>query len=602
MVNTLGLNLEELQMKIDSLKDILRNVDTESLLGNIATEFGITMNPSESIFDKTRLISPFKQYLYLSGLLLSTPSEIKTSNKEVPMKQVKTLLNDIVVLYGDIFSPEEGDVVNEQWLEARKVSMPVFINYFNTSSLTYEEQVISRIEEWFEPFTEEIKAETGIGVAEFIRIFNFIRDYLQQGFNKLQDLGDMVTKERRLLDNYMEKRKVSFEQACADLDVTHTRKFLEQLQLIHHIKVEDMNKEFGEEVTKSFVKMFSMERKESGFNYYTEPNPFETSPIWRKSDDLLFVPIYKQIIHAILIQLTLVMEGSQKKNLFYKNRDNKTEEKAEEVFKDFFGESAKYYTSVFENDKSQNEHDLLIEYDNNLLIVEVKASKVKEPFRNPDKAFQRIKRDFKSDGGIQKGYKQGMNLKNHIMSNELTVLYDTKGKEVVQFKKDEIKEIFIIVITAENMGILGCNTSYLLEKEREGDPYPWSINIYDLETALEGIIYEKKGYDFFLKYLKEREQLHEYIISSDELEVLGYYLENGSFRKLKIKEGTFITFDPDMSSVFDDIYYEKRGIVGSTRTYPMNNNVNKRTGKINKSQKKKKLKQSKKSKKINRRK
>jgi hypothetical protein len=597
----LGLNIEELQMKIDSLKDILNKTDTESLLGNIATEFGITMNPTESIFEKTSLMSPFKQYLYLSGLLLSTPMESKKGNDEVPMNQVKKILNEIVDLYADIFSEEEGDVVNEQWLEARKVSMPVFINYFNTNSLTYEEQVVSRVRDWFQPFSEDIKKEIGIDINELIRIFAFIRDNLQQRFDNLQELRSKVLEDQKLFYDYMKEKKVSFEQASKELNLPNTRKFGEQLQLIHHIRVKDMNSEFGEEVTQSFINIFSMERQEREYNFYTEPNPFETSPIWKKSKDLLFIPMYKQIIHAILIQLTSIMEKSNKKNLFYKNRDNKTEEKTEEVFRNFFGESAKYYTSVFENDKSQNEHDLVIEYDNNLLIVEVKASKVKEPFRNPDKAFQRIKRDFKSDGGIQKGYNQGMNLKNYIMSSELSVLYDSKGNEVVQFKKSEIKEVFILVITAENMGIIGCNTSLLLEKKSE-NPYPWSINIYDLETALEGIIYEKKDYNFFLEYLKEREQLHEYIISSDELEVLGYYLENGSFRKLKINEGTFITFDPDMSSVFDDIYFEKRGIVGSTRTYPMNNNVNKRMGKVNKSNKKKKLKQSKKSKRKNRRK
>ncbi|MGD7025134.1 hypothetical protein ACQCVK_21450 [Rossellomorea vietnamensis] len=597
----MGLNIEELQMKIDSLKDILSKVDTESLLGNIATEFGVTMNPTESIFEKTSLISPFKQYLYLSGLLLSTPEESLKSNKEAPMNQLKILLNDIVDLYADIFSEEDGDVVNEQWLEARKVSMPVFINYFNTSSLTYEEQVVSRVVEWFQPFSEDIKTEIGIDVDELIRIFNFIKGNLQIRIDDFQELTNKVIEDQALFFDYMKKKKVSFEQAREELDLPNTRKFGEQLQLIHHIRVQDMNKEFGEDVTQSFINLFSMDRQNRDFNFYTEPNPFETSPIWRKSKDLLFIPIYKQIIHAILIQLTILMEKSNKKNLFYKNRDNKTEEKTEEVFKDFFGESAKYYTSVFENDKSQNEHDLVIECDNNILIIEVKASKVKEPFRNPDKAFKRIKRDFKSDGGIQKGYNQGMNLRNHIMSRELSVLYDSKGNEVVQFKKSKIKEIFIIVITAENMGILGCNTSYLLEKKKE-DPYPWSMNIYDLETALEGIMYKNKKSNFFIEYLREREQLHEYIVSTDELEVLGYYLENGSFRKLNIEEGTYIIFDPNMSSVFDDIYFEKRGFVSSRRTYPRTDKIKQRTGKVNKNNKRRKLKQSKKSKKKNRRK
>lgn len=90
-----------------------------------------------------------------------------------------------------------------------------------------------------------------------------------------------------------------------------------------------------------------------------------------------FVPMYKQIVHAIQIQLTSLLEGSEQRNKFYKKREIKSEDKTLEIFKSLFKDSAKYYTSVFENDKSQNEHDLVIEYGETIFIVEVKASKVR---------------------------------------------------------------------------------------------------------------------------------------------------------------------------------------------------------------------------------
>jgi hypothetical protein len=43
---------ESLQKKIDHLKVILSHLDTENFIGMAATEFGITMNPSESILRK----------------------------------------------------------------------------------------------------------------------------------------------------------------------------------------------------------------------------------------------------------------------------------------------------------------------------------------------------------------------------------------------------------------------------------------------------------------------------------------------------------------------------------------------------------------------
>ncbi|MFS0594480.1 hypothetical protein AB1L05_23175 [Cytobacillus horneckiae] len=591
---------DKLEEKISSLKEILSEVDTENLIGLVANDFGIMVDTSESIFKKTQLNSPFKQYLYLIGLLLSTQDNSKSSKNEPPMEKIKNTLNEITDSYAELFLPVEGQELDEKWLESRKISMPVFLNYFNTNSLTYEEQVIDRIRDWFTPFDKYIQEKIGIGVNELISIFTFIRDNLQKRFDEVQVLHGKMYEEREQFFEYMKKKKVSFEQAKKELHLPNTIKWAEEFPLIHQVKVEDLKNEFGEGLVNSFVSVFSMIREESDFFYYTEPNPFEASPIWRKSDDVLFVPIYKQIIHAIQIQLTALLEDSEHKAKFYKNRDNKSEDKALEIFQRLIKDSANYYTSVFEDNKSQNEHDILIKYGETLFIVEVKASKVKEPFRDPDKAYKRIKRDFKSDGGIQKGYDQGLNLKNLILQNEETVLYDSKGNELVKLEKRKIKKIFIIVVTAEDMGILSTNLSYLLEKPKE-EPYAWACNLYDLETAFDGITYKHGNITTFIQYLQEREEYHEYLVASDELEILGYFLENASLKALNANKNKMVGFYPDTSTVFDEIYFEKRGI--SRKFNPeLGLVINKSSKKAtNKGIKKKKRKQSRDSKRKNRR-
>ncbi|TLS36791.1 hypothetical protein [Pseudalkalibacillus caeni] len=593
---------DKLEAKIYKLKDILSEIDTENLLGLVATEFGITLDTSESIFKKTQLKSPFKQYLYLIGLMLSTKDNCKSSKNNPPMEKIKTLLNEITDYYVELFLPVEGQEVDERWLASRKISMPVFLNYFNTNSLTYEEQVIERIRNWFTPFDKYIKEQIGISVNELICIFTFIRDNLQKRFDEVQVLQGKMYEEREHFFEYMRKKKVSFEQAKKELHLPNTIKLGEEFQLIHQIKIEDLKIEFGESVAKSFVSVFSRIREESDFFYYTEPNPFEASPIWRKSDEILFVPMYKQIIHAIHIQLTELLENSEHRTKFYKNRDKKSEDKTLEIFQGLFKDSATYYTSVFENNKSHNEHDILIKYGETLFIVEVKASKVKEPFRNPEKAYKRIKRDFKSDGGIQKGYDQGLNLKNLILQNEETTLYDSKGTELVKLEKDKIQKVFIIVVTAEDMGILSTNLSYLLEKPEE-EPYAWACNLYDLETALDGLVYTQGTISTFIQYLEEREEYHEYLLASDELEILGYFLENRSLQALNANKDKMVGFAPDFSTIFDDIYFEKRGISRKQSNQELRPAIYKSTKKVtNKGTKKKKRKQSRDSKKKNRKK
>lgn len=555
----------ELDKKINKLKQLLGSIDSETLIGLVANDFGFTVNTNESIFEKTQLESPFKQYLYLIGLLLSTEDVSESMTEEPPMKEIKKLLNDITDLYAEVFFPTEGQVIEDRWLESRKITMPVFLHYFNTNSLTYEEQVVDRIRKWFVPFDDYIQEQWQLSVEELLKIFAFIRNNLEKRLNDLLFLTDKVKGEQERFFKYMEKNKVTFEQAKNELNLHYVTKLSEEVQLAFQIGVEDLNSEFGEDVTKSFINRFCMIREKSKFFYYTEENPFEASPIWRKSDELLFVPIYKQIIHAIQIQLTALLESSEQyKDKYYKNRDAQVEDKTFEIFKTLFKDKATYFTSVFENDKSQNEHDLLVMFDNTIFIVEVKASKVKEPFRDPDKAYKRIKRDFKSDGGIQKGYDQALNLKKLILKNAQTVLFDAKGRESVRLERDKIEKIFLIVITAEDMGILSTNLSYLLEKPEE-ESYAWACNLYDLETAFNGIIYKKGSVDTFVQYLEERQEYHEYMVATDELEILGFFLEENSFRSLSNGKGRMIAFDPDYSSVFDEIYFEQRGI---TRKHP----------------------------------
>ncbi|SDZ79141.1 hypothetical protein SAMN05421743_101215 [Thalassobacillus cyri] len=568
---------DKLEAKISSLKEMLSKTDTESLIGLIATEFGNMINPAEDIFTKTNLSSPFKQYLYVIGLILSSEeNERLIILQEDRIERIKGNLNEIVDLYSELFEPEEGEDVNEQWIKSREVSMQVFLNYFNTNSLTYEEQVIDRLNVWFSPYSNYIKGQIGITVEELINIFRFIQNNIQKRMDNIKSLQKKVGEDHDFLLG-------------------------KELQLMHQVKVDDLINEFGEGVAGRFIELFSMERKKRDFFYYTETNPFEKSPIWKKTDKVLFVPLYKQVIHAIYLQLITVVESSELKSNFYRNRDHQTEKKAENLFKGFFKEKGNYYTSVFEDNQSQKEHDLVIKFENYLLIVEIKASKVKEPFRNPDKAFKRIKGDFNSDGGIQKAYNQANNLKKLINSNETTVLYNSKGEELVTIERSMLKKVYSIVVTAEDMGIIGVNLSYLLKKE-DNEPYPWATNIFDLETGLEAIKYMKKNQSEFINYLDERERYHTYLITTDELEILGYYLENGSFDDLKAsKPNHFIFFDPNWSMVFDDIYFEKRGLIPpSVKDRAIIKQPNPNTKKRKSGKKKFKLKQAKKSRKRNR--
>lgn len=83
--------------KIKKLKEKLNHIGTRDLLGMISIHFITFANNAEDvamqadIFNKTKLMSPQKQYMYLAGLLMST--EDKSDGSIMKMRKVGYLMN-----------------------------------------------------------------------------------------------------------------------------------------------------------------------------------------------------------------------------------------------------------------------------------------------------------------------------------------------------------------------------------------------------------------------------------------------------------------------------------------------------------------------------
>ena len=196
----------------------------------------------------------------------------------------------------------------------------------------------------------------------------------------------------------------------------------------------------------------------------------------------------------------------------------------------------------------------MIEFNDYILIAEVKASKVREPFFTPEKGYQRVQDHFNSDSGIGGAYKQAIILKKFIETNVDAILYDNKYQKFV-IPHASTKKILPIVLTLNQFGGLAVNTSLILEKE-ESQPYPWVCNWHDFENIIEILRYLKKEPQDFIGYIFWRIKNHPNILSSDELDVIeGYFMDS----QVKEKNGT-IFFPPNGPSLIDKIYFEKHGI------------------------------------------
>lgn len=552
--------------KIGKLKEKLRKYDTADLLGMISIHFmtfasdGDDFAIQSDIFNKTDLISPQKQYLYLAGLLMSTDnlSNGAIHNGTSEFQKLEKDVQEITLEYAQNFLDVDMESVptNSDTIKRNLVSWEAFISYFDTGVLRYDEQTEELLHTLYSPFDTELMALTKLCIGDYVDFYHFIFEQFRDSFEGPKESMRKVIEFLDSLDPNASNPLTEYQRI---LDFSSSG-IGDELQVaangMNTVSISDVFSRFGEEKGHTLIDTFSLSRKEREFCYYNGKNPFVRQPLCLL-DDRLFIVHPQFLLNAIFNYITGILENP--KNDFAERYKRVKADTVEKLFlnclKKAFGEKAKYHSSVCE-ERGTKEHDILVEANDYIFVVEVKASKVREPFFNPEKAFKRIHDHFHSDSGIGGAYKQAIILKKHLESNNIVTLYENKTQP---FTLDNIshKTILPIVLTLNQFGGLAVNTSLILEKEDE-QPYPWVCNLHDFENINEINKYLGKSPESFIEYIVWRIQHHTHIVSSDELDVIeGYYLD----KKVKtVGKDTDIFFSPNGPSLCDKIYFEKKGL------------------------------------------
>lgn len=553
--------------KIKALKEKLQYIGTRDLLGMIGIHFITFANGSadiaeqSDIFNKTDLTSPQKQYTYLAGLLMSTDdksnghitrdeesgiyNELESDVQEITLEYAKTFLN--------IDPTSDSDDIKRNL-----VSMDAFTSYFDTGILRYAEQIINLIKTLYSPFDSELDNLTGLKTEDYISFYQLVCDEFENAMSSSKYAMNSIKELLNSLNPYAvdgEKeyeRLMVFAQGSASVSIQNA---MDSLNSIKASKVQDI---FGKEKGTKLLDTFGLYREPRDFLYYNGKNPFAERPLcWIDEGETLFIVHPQFLLNAIYNYITEVLEKPQNKFAvkYKKVKVEIVENQFLGYLKSIFGDEAIYHTSVCE-ERGTKEHDILIEFNNYILIAEVKASKVREPFFNPQKAYKRITDHFHSDSGIGGAYAQAITLKRLIEGQEDIVLYENKNSKF-HIQNISQKTILPLVLTLNQFGGLAVNTSLILEKDLD-EPYPWVCNWHDFENIIEILEYLHKGAQDFIDYLVWRIKNHVNVLSSDELDVIeGYFLD--SHLKESIKNSAAF-FPPTGSSLIDKLYFEKHGI------------------------------------------
>lgn len=539
------------------LKALVSQYQADNFIGDVAELITLIEPPRMQIYPFQGFDSPFRQLTYLASLnLASDPNEVTKKDvsnndewKELVVQTIKVRAG-----YYEELLPDTGED-DEQFKHFYKIGMPVFNNYFDTGELNYEEQEIEKIEKIFYPFNNYIKQQTTLDVKDFTKIYNLIDQALYEKLN----IPLRILRESNSASKYFDNQK---QQKIRPSDWEYNGDDLKIIELVSYFKNRSskfifdkavLERDFDKAKIEKFLELFSITRNNrTGYIYYTQPNLVLLQPLFKKSENEYLSICTKQILQAIYRKLHDLMSNSPQRETYFETRGKWLQDKTEQILRRYFGNEAHIYNEFKVNGKA---HDILLLYKKNLaLIIENKAHKEVQFSGVPDtiniykQYFSRFKKS------IQDGYDQSWRLKDLFYFEDDFEITDLKNNPITKIKANNYPNVFSIIVTLDKFRDPQINTSELVKLNEDDDFYPLSISIDDFEVLLLTLKKQRIGIGAFINFLKLRQLLQGRLVSNDELEVWGAFLnKNNRFTIPDDPNLSFKTF-PEMTDIFDESY------------------------------------------------
>lgn len=539
----------------EDLKLLLARYNSQSALGHLS--FLMTCITNGSAQDELGLLeSPMRQLYYLAGLLITKESDgtNEFQYSEEDWKNIVDYLVEIDNEYYQMFLPEKSEDVTEEWKMKVSAAMPTFLSYFNLGPLNFEEQVIEQIRGTFSSLDDVIADKTGLKTEDYLQFYENLDSWCEYSF---QSLG-MGGPQHPLRENWREYTNIGSGVIDKEIKQMGEERAAMNILVIdpgikYRFKAEDLA---SNGLTIAQVNMIlsqlTIKRETSDFLYYTGQNPLMLRPIVDLENGLYQVFEEKRVLHAILFQLEETCKRQEAARLTH-SKGRYLEDKLEKLCAKFFGNEAEIISNYSIDGYEQ---DIMVLWNGNLFVIEAKAYSNREPFRNVDKAFTRIKDDF--NGCIGYAHKQCKHVEDKMKAGKPFDLIDNKGKIIKTINPaDYDGNDFYIIVNQESFGQIQVDLSIFLEVGDE-ENYPWAVRFDDLEVFILTLIAKKKEPQYFVDFLIMREYLHGHIICFDEGEICGGYII-GTITPKNAEGEEVVRTKPDWASVFDDQYRKGMG-------------------------------------------
>lgn len=475
------------------------------------------------------LVSQYRQLAFLLSVLLETPEPAQpvVLTPEIWGREISAALNWLFLQY-PVLDTDRRFTDDDEWSRSW-VSKSTYLHYFNTGALATDVQLMKRIEGTLVPSDAELKTLCGVTATDATALYRaIVHDIVER---------DETTYARRL------KQFASFSTPTAAITAAK-----------HAFLRDDLTGVVSADALAAFWTLFFTRRGgvAQTTKYPTDPHHVEETPFIELDEGIAAFAVLGSALVAIENVLGDLLAKSPSRSMFLKRRDDFLEEEVVRVFSAFFAGSGAQLFPDAHVDEFQ--HDLLIVHGTRVVIVEAKAGAMKEPFRDLDRAWVRLKDNFADVVGD--GHMQASRTRTRLLNCETIRFVTRKREPLVEISGGTVSEVFTVCVTADDFGPLTRDMSPLLKKN-DGEIFPWAVMFNDLEAFLEAFPYLKVPHSAFYKFLRERVTLHGRVEFSDELELAGYFFKNGTLLTLDHGPGTRTQVNPRYSEIFDRIYEQK---------------------------------------------
>ncbi|QGW80942.1 hypothetical protein [Variovorax paradoxus] len=259
--------------------------------------------------------------------------------------------------------------------------------------------------------------------------------------------------------------------------------------------------------------------------HFVLSNPVLDRPFISLGDGVYFSAVWGVLPHLLLdILEDLVWEDKGLRDLYTKSKALYLEDELERIVRAGFPNGQVFTGSTWQNSAGVTyENDLTVVVDSFAIVFEAKSASVSDPARRgaPSRLAETLRELIESPS------EQALRFIDRLKSEPGIHEFRTKRGVVNEINSGAIKHYIPIGVTLSHLGLIASNLKKLIAAgivDKKLEDLAPSISITDLESVFELLTREVEK----VHYLARRREFEAHMnYEGDELDLLGFYLENG---------------------------------------------------------------------------